>query len=202
MLVTADGCCGELKEENKGDLSIYVFFETEMKDCSVHVLFSQWWMHWEHLTTSSPWSSSYSSPDVCHLKEVLRSAQHGRHSRLSAGLACTHLKSFSTCICSRKLRACPLLQALLRTRFCRHTLKWSVFSSCGFLRLLLSPQHLPWPTSVVLQGHFSRISLNGAQRSSGHNQKGCVSLRLVGTKAQLHSLSPTSKSSPENLCSM
>ena len=102
-----------------------------MKGCSVHILFPQWWRHWEHLATSSLWSCRYSSAEVCHLKEVLRSAQHSGHPRLSAGLTCTCLESVRTCICTRKLRACPLLQALLGTRFCRCTLKWSAFPSVG-----------------------------------------------------------------------
>lgn len=107
------------------------FLEAEMKGCSVLTLFPQWQTQWEHLATHSPWSCSSSSSKFCHLKEVLRSAQHSRHIRLSACLTCTHLESVRTHICSRKFRACPLIQAPLRNRFCRCTLKWSVFPSHG-----------------------------------------------------------------------
>lgn len=154
-----------------------------MNGCSVHILFPQWRMLWEHLATSSPRSCSSSSAKIWHLKEVLKSAQHSRYPCLSAGLTCTCLESFRTCICSRKLRVCPLLQALLSTRFCRCTPKWSAFPSNGVLKLLLSPRQLPWPTSVVLQGHFSRRSLHAAQRRSNAEPEGWRSHRLMGTEA-------------------
>lgn len=202
VLLNVSGCCRELHEANKSsDFSLYFvlfFLEAEMKGCSVLALFPQWQMQWEHLATSSPWSCGYSSSEFCHLKEVLRSAQHSRHIPLSACFTCTHLESVRTRICSRKLRACPLLRALLRNRFCRCTLKRSVLPSHGLLRLLLSPRQMSWPTSVVLQGHFSWLSLHSVWPSP----QGWGSRRLPGFEAQPRLLSPTSEPSLKNLFSV
>ena len=169
-----------------------------MKGCAALTLFPQWQAHWEPLVTSSPWNCSYSSAEVCHLKEVLRSTQHGRHPCLNADLTCTCLESVRTCICGGKLRAWRLLQVLLRTRFCRCTLKWSEFPSCGLLKLPLSPQ---WPISVVLQGHFSRLSLHGAQRSAALSRRAEDPAGWWGLRhSRIRSAPP--ESSPKNLCSM
>lgn len=81
------------------------------------------------------------------------------------------LDSVRTCICNRKLRASPLLQALLGTRFCRCTLKWSVFPSMGSWSSSLSSAG---PSQWSCKAVFRRFFLLGAQRSPAPSRRaGC-----------------------------